>query len=48
MNPPITFMFSGKSLPHQQLCNAKVRDPNAVFINFATYTNQEVFNHGWK
>ena len=24
MNQPITIMFSGKSLPHQQLCNAKI------------------------
>ena len=45
MNNPITFMFSGKSLQHQQLCNAKVRDINDLFINFATYTNQKIFNH---
>ena len=45
MNNPITFMFSGKSLQHQQLCNAKVSDTNDIFINFAIYTNQKIFNH---
>ena len=45
MNLPITFMRSGKILPHQQLCNTKVRDPNDMFINFATYTNKNIFNH---
>ena len=45
MNNPISFMFSGKCLLHQQMCNNTHENAHSSFINFATYTNKKLFNH---
>ena len=45
MDKPITFMFSGKFLAHQQLYNSNNEVTDDTFINFGTYTNKKIFSH---
>ena len=46
MNEPLTFMFSGKFLVHNQSCNRKDHiGTDDYFFNFGTYGNKKLFNH---
>lgn len=46
MNEPLTFMFSGKFLMHNQSCNRKEEvGADDFFFNFGTYGNKKLFNH---
>ena len=46
MNQPITFMFSGNFLLHNQSCNTHHPiGKEDYFFNFGTYANKKLFNH---
>ena len=44
MNKPLTFMFSGKCLTHQQSNFEDGNDIDNTLYNFASYTNKNIFN----
>ena len=45
MNEPLTFMFSGKCLLHNQSCNRTDHiGTDDCFFNFGTYGNKKLFN----
>ena len=41
----ISFVFSGKLLTHPQPCNHRSSTKDELFINFASYGTQHLFNH---